>query len=162
MSCAAWQEKLALFAGGDLTREEAADVESHLAECAACRAAEQELAEVRLLLFSLRTVSEDELAVMRAGVMRRVASARSRSPLVLLPYAALVALLSFGWLATRQPIDPPRAEQIAASPPRHATPLPSRVPLPSRARKQAVPPKQETVVKLFTDDPDVVIVWISD
>ena len=38
MSCAIWEERVALFAGGDLETGEAAAVERHLNQCAACSA----------------------------------------------------------------------------------------------------------------------------
>ena len=37
MNCKDWEERIALQAGGDLTLEEAAAVDHHLADCAQCR-----------------------------------------------------------------------------------------------------------------------------
>src|SRR2546423_1685664 len=37
MSCSQWEQKLALYAGGDLAFSEAPGVESHLRECPDCR-----------------------------------------------------------------------------------------------------------------------------
>jgi hypothetical protein len=39
MRCKAWEERIALLAGGDLAGAEAAEVQRHLAECAGCREA---------------------------------------------------------------------------------------------------------------------------
>ena len=45
MSCADWEARVALFAGGDLEDAEAAAVERHLRECAACRGLAADLGE---------------------------------------------------------------------------------------------------------------------
>ena len=39
MSCVDWEERVALYAGGDLPAGEAAELERHLSGCAACREA---------------------------------------------------------------------------------------------------------------------------
>ena len=37
MNCLDWEERIALYAGGDLTGAEAAEVERHVADCAGCQ-----------------------------------------------------------------------------------------------------------------------------
>lgn len=81
MSCAIWEEQVALFAGGDLETAEAATVERHLSECAACSAL---AADLRSGLDGLREVHAEPLAAahyaaVRGRVLAELAQPRRRS-----------------------------------------------------------------------------------
>jgi anti-sigma factor RsiW len=164
MNCAEWQEKIALFTGADLPGDEAAAVEAHLGACAECRAFEQELSSVRAELLSLRSVDDADLVRLRSNVIGQL-SARRRSIIpMLLPYAAAIAMLFFGWTMWRPAVDPPPPVVAQLQPPMAAL-VPAKHARPVRhvARKKApVEEQTSTVVTLYTDDPDVVIVWITD
>lgn len=75
MSCAIWEERVALFAGDDLEMAEAAGVERHLGECAACRALEEDL---RSSLHALREAHAEPMAAHYAAVRARVLAELAR------------------------------------------------------------------------------------
>ncbi len=78
MSCARWEERVALFAGGDLEMAEASRVERHLSECAACCAL---VADLRLELDGLREVHAEPLAAAQyAAVRERVLAELAKPP----------------------------------------------------------------------------------
>lgn len=78
MSCAIWEERVALFAGGDLETAEAVAVERHLSECAACSAL---AADLRLELDGLREVHAEPLAAAHyAAVRERVLVELAKPP----------------------------------------------------------------------------------
>jgi len=67
MNCAIWEERVALFAGGDLETGEAATVERHLCECPACSAL---AADLRRELDGLRQVHAEPLAAGHYAAVR--------------------------------------------------------------------------------------------
>ncbi len=130
MSCARWEERVALFAGGDLGVGEVAGVERHLSQCAACSAL---AADLRLELDGLREVHAEPLAaahyaVVRGRVLAELAKPQSRSAAWALAWAAALAIAAAGacvvWLAVR----------------------PSTLPAPEMPRIAAVAPKVERLV----------------
>src|ERR1035438_4698100 len=76
MSCAIWEERVALFAGGDLGTAEAAGVERHLSQCAACNAL---AADLRVELDGLRQVHAEPLAAEHYAAVRGRVLAELRS-----------------------------------------------------------------------------------
>ena len=165
MACAKFEPLIALHVGGD---EVTPEVEAHLRTCAECRRFAEELERSQAALRSLR---EEEapaaaLAEVRGRVLDRVASRKPswwfalRWRYALVPAAAAVVLVIA--LTPRPPLppapDPPAlnlpAPVIAKTPP----PPPVRRPAP----KPAAAPQEPLLVKLFTDDPDVVIYWLID
>jgi anti-sigma factor RsiW len=177
MNCALWQERIALFSGGDLAADDALFVERHLTECAECRAFAESLSETRTMLLSLRSVDEEQVAAVRMGVLHRIQSPRTPAILAWLPYAAAIAALAFGIAFWRARVEPPVRVAHVAPPPVAEFEHPLVAPV----EKKAAPPKrvrrvrptirppqvpvnetEPTVVTLYTDDPDVVIVWITE
>ena len=67
MTCAIWEEQVALVAGGDLGPDEAAAVERHLSQCAACSSL---AADLRSGLDGLREVHTEPLAAAHYAVVR--------------------------------------------------------------------------------------------
>lgn len=67
MTCAIWEERVALFAGGDLGAAEAAAVERHLSQCAACSAL---AADLRWELDALRQAHAEPLAAGHYAAVR--------------------------------------------------------------------------------------------
>lgn len=182
MSCGDWEERIALRAGGDLGQEEAAAVDHHLAECAQCR---ETAAAYGWGLDLLREthgepIPEAHFAAVRARVLAELG--RERRPVWRRPWAwalaAAVAAVLVAWVAVpvRQPTPRIATARQAASviapivsePPAAGTPAakPARV---ARVRRSPVNRQPETrsteealLVKLYTDDPNVIIYWIAD
>jgi len=170
MSCPDWEEKIALQVEGDLA---AAEVERHLESCAPCR----DFAEgLRQSLGMLREAHREPLAdadfaAVRARVLERVQVKRRWIWWPAWAGAAAVAAL-VGWLwlspASQAPPEagqrpaPPVIAQVSAPAPVMAQA--EQAPRKHRGRRRAPvpPPTEPLVVKLITDDPDVVIYWIVD
>ena len=78
MNCSEWEERLALYAGDDLSRAERAGVERHLSECAGCQVF---LSGLTQGLDELRDAhAEPVLDVHFAAVRARVSTATPRRP----------------------------------------------------------------------------------
>ena len=166
MNCSDWEERIALHAGGDLPPAEVAEVERHLRECAGCRAS---AAAFGRGLELLREVHQEPLApvhfaVVRAGVLAKLERKRRWAWAYGFAVAtgALVVLLA-PWPG-RMP-EPPVA--VVSHPP--APQLTPVVEAPAvhgarvrRARQPAARPAEPLMIKLITDDPNVVIYWIAD
>ncbi len=178
MNCREWEERLASYAGGDLLPPEKAAVERHLQDCAGCQLFLSGLTESLLLL---REAHGDGPAPAHCAAVRERVLAelgRPRRPWYLgrwalgLATAALVVLMALWmWPAHRQPQPPPRSAEMA-SPPVPRPVVPSVESAPPRVRRAHVPrrrrpvplaePARPLVVKLVTDDPNVVIYWITE
>jgi anti-sigma factor RsiW len=191
MNCRNWEERIALYAGGDLREPETAEVDRHLADCEGCRDFAAGLKESLQLMRNVHEepVAEAHFAAVRARVMGELEGRRLpwwRSAWVYGFSAAALALLLIVTLVPRRPVERPiRAAtvsgrwpaterelpairpDVAPSPAplhrvhpahavRHRRPLPI---LPVSAPPDLGPP---AVVKMLTDDPDVVIYWITD
>ncbi len=180
MNCREWEEAIALYAGGDLDapahRATRLEVERHLAECPGCQIFAGGMIEC---LEAMRAGHREEIApahftALRSRVLARLQPApwwRRRW----LRGAALAAVaLCALWLAMadrtiRRPVPPP---QVALARPRApfltmpVRPAPPRGVLrktgpPPRASKPA-PPEEPLTVQIVTDDPDVVIYWVTN
>jgi anti-sigma factor RsiW len=164
MSCGKYEADIALLAGGDLPGEAVRGLEEHLGKCPECR---ELLEALRADAAALRDepVSEIALARMRARVMERVAA--PRRPvwrwLIPVPLAAVAATL---WLLLQMPPVPPPPVAKVVKPVVPAMPKTEpRVEARRRKpaiRKHATPPAEPLLVKLETDDPQVVIYWIVE
>jgi anti-sigma factor RsiW len=169
MNCTEWEERIALYAGGDLTLPQAGEVERHLGECPGCQVFSSGLAES---LAALRTAHSAEIApghytALRARVMagvERERRGRWRAWVWAAAAAAIVLLAIGAGLRMRVEELPAVALRIASPPPtawqtaRTAGPAPR----PHRAHPVARQPKEQVLVKVETDNPDVVILWITE
>jgi anti-sigma factor RsiW len=176
MTCRDWEERIALHAGGDLPAADAAEVEAHLAACEDCRGVAAAYgAGIELLREAHREpLGEAHYAAVRARVLSELQ--RERRPawrriwvggLVAVAAAAVLLL----W---PRPVHTPERIEIAVISPaapnieRPRPVAPARVVHPRRAVARAVVSKPEKrpmeplVVKLLTDDPNVIIYWIAD
>ena len=179
MICREWEERIALHAGGDSPAREAEELEAHLAACEGCRrGAAMYGAGLELLREAHgEPLDEAHYAAVRARVL--AALGRDRRPVWRwiwasgLAAAAAVAVL----LLWPRPEHTPARLEIAAIRPAErqieepGPTGPAHVPHPRRARKAAPEavvsapekrPAEPLVVKLLTDDPNVVIYWIAD
>jgi len=184
MNCNEWEERIALYSGGDLPPGEAAAVEGHVAGCAGCQVLLSGLRQSAELLRGAHgePVDPAHYAAVRARVMSELA--RSPRPwwrqswVYGLAVAAMLLLFSVRprqprrvAVATPAPVAPmiavapapvPVKREIAREP---AAPLPRRphrTPRVETVAKDAETPAEPLVVKLITDDPDVVIYWITE
>ena len=175
MNCSDWEERIALHAGGDLPSEEAAEVERHLRECAGCQVLASGLKQSLALL---KEAHEDPLpaahfSAVRARVVAELEQARR--PMWQWAWslglaAALVALLVMLALRPgRTPVavrsnrsltvaalSPPGVRESVSAPPPHRRVVRRKV------NREPTPQLEPLIVKLQTDDPNVVIYWIAD
>ena len=124
MSCAIWEERVALLAGGDLETGEAAGVERHLNQCAACTAL---AADLRRELDGLRQVHAEPLAAehyaaVRGRVLAELAKPQRRSAVWVWSWAAALAVAAAGawvvWVAMKQAAVPaPELPRLVAAAP---------------------------------------------
>ena len=157
MNCTQWEERVALYAGGD----PAEGVEEHLAECAACR----EFCEgLRETLSSLREQHVEEIAPVHFTAVRNAVFAeiergrRAWRRLAWVSGVGIAAALLLGVALRPAPLPGPPPRIIARIPAAElvktvARPAPSPVP----AKRH-----EPIVVKLQTADPNIVIYWIAD
>jgi anti-sigma factor RsiW len=166
MKCRDYEDLIALWAGGDLSQDEARQVESHVAACEACRAFANEMQECRAALAGLR---EAPPMSVRAAVMERVARPQRSWMWLWKPAAAGFAAAAAGFVVWLQGIDtrippPPAAPVVRAAVPAEGlefAPRPEPKPrVVARSKPQTVEPQESFMVKLITDDPDVVIYWL--
>jgi putative zinc finger protein len=179
--CTQWHERIALAAGGDLCEGEYAELERHVAQCPPCAEA---LAALRGNLILLREAHEEPIAEMhfaavRARVMSRIDARRRQRWAWGAVFASVAAALAASvWMRTTPVPDPPVAAAGVTGAAIRGTdvPLADRRPQRSTLRRRpargpaadrgsAPLPSVSTepiVVKLLTDDPNVVIYWIGD
>jgi hypothetical protein len=166
MNCQGWEERIAAF-------EADPEVDLHLEECPRCRAF---AAEVGRSIQFVREVHREEIApahyaAVRARVFARIRRGR-RAWVWRLVFAAgmLAAVVIPAVVRPTSPVLPPLPLPAAAPPApaaamhlHIATTSPVRRPKARRPKPASAPaPAEPMVVKLFTDDPDIIIYWISD
>lgn len=187
MSCSDWEERIALYAGGDLSAAQVSDVERHVSECAGCQVL---LSGLRESLELLREAHEEPLdAAHFVAVRARVLSEleRGRRPwwwyawVYAMVAAAMVVLIAVRPKRLAAPEPAAATKTMATAPASVATSLATAetsagatpTPPPRRGRRRPKPsveviarsaekPAESIVVKLITDDPDVIIYWITD
>jgi anti-sigma factor RsiW len=172
MNCSDWEERIALYAGGDLPPAEAAAVERHVAECAGCQML---LGGLRASLEFVREAHGEPLeaahfAAVRARVLAEIE--RGRGPRwglawgFALAVAAAVLLVAVWTRPPKSmvlPMPPAPAAPLVAQAVRAPAAVPARRRRPPRqVMVKADQPAEPMVVKLLTDDPDVIIYWITE
>ncbi len=180
MTCKGWEERIALWTGGDLDPVAEAGVRTHLAECAACRSFASEMEDTmgRLRAAHREPIAAGYYTAVRARVLDRLARERSPRRMWAWVVGLAAALALAGVLVTSRPAERPRAplaavrrpeppivearvpEPVApAVPSAREAPVARSVPSP---RVEVAALEEPLVVRLVTDDPDVVIYWIAD
>ncbi len=181
MNCTHWEERIALYAGGDLAAAEAAEVERHLGDCPGCQLFASGLKESLQLLQGIHQeeIAPAHFAAVRARVMARLEGSLQpwwrKAWVYGLAAAAAVALFLMMVLRPAAPVGPKRMAVQAPVPPplvevAPQMPLVPRVTRAHHVRRPRVRPPAALprapgppiVVKLLTADPDVVIYWITD
>jgi hypothetical protein len=170
MNCVEWEERVALYAGGDLTAAEAQAVDRHVAECAGCQILLCGLQESLALVREAHgePVGEAHFAAVRARVLAEI----ERSPARRWRWAWITALAAAVVVLLVSLRPGPEIHMTLPAPPAPAAPAVARITSPPHRQPaakprltQPPPPVQQAaeplVVKLLTDDPDVVIYWIT-
>ena len=182
MSCQAFESLIALYVEGDLTERNAPRVEEHLAVCAECR---ELLADLRASQAAMKKLGSEAvdgalLTAIRAGVLTRIEGRRRMIWPWVGAVAAALALVAILQAPPKRPppsVHPVKIAQRPAPPAGGADPLvrgrrprrpsvgaASRAPV-SRPGSRRLPAKErapQLVVKMLTDDPDIVIIWLVD
>jgi anti-sigma factor RsiW len=176
MSCKDRELQIALYSGGDLPSGEVAEVEKHLGACAECRQLVSDfLASRAALAENARDADEFAASAVRHRVMAELRGRERRRGLVpVLTAAFSVAAIIVAILIA--PRDAATLQVIPAAPavaqlPIAERPAGQRAPVavakhvrrPLRPAKLESPePEEPILVKLETDDPNIVIYWITD
>ena len=189
MNCADFERLIALDAEGDLPKQMAASVTAHLRTCRQCQEFAAKLETSQSLLKELGQEAPDEatLQQVRRGILNRLPNEPAAKSFPVWRWAfaaALVAMLVFTILVLRRPsrTTAPGAMakaqvQTTREAMRQAAVLPKSTParslkttrvvkarkspqrlLPARAKHHPEP----LMVKLLTDNPNVVIYWQID
>jgi hypothetical protein len=165
MNCTQWEERVALFAGGDLAAAEAAEVERHLAGCADCSEFHDGLCAT---LDTLHEEHHTEIASVHFTAVRTAVISeiqRERKVWRRLAWAsgvgiAAALLLGISLRPGPLPAPPPRIATVIPAASLERTPdRPS--PAPTVVRKPRVS-REPVLVKLQTADSKIVIYWIAD
>jgi len=176
MNCREWEETIALYCGGELDRPRSVEMERHLAACAGCQIFASGMREC---LEEMRAAHHEAIpAAHFTAVRTRVLASLRPCPWWRrrrMQIAALAGLACCAWwletvnLKIRRPVPPP---QVAlARPP--APPMPLAVqaadaPVVRRGRASRPRPRKTAAtdepltVRIVTDDPNVVIYWITN
>jgi len=171
MKCRNWEERIVLYAEGDLPPEQAAEAERHLVECAECRELAGGITRDLSILRAAHAepISPAHLAAVRAGVLEQIQResrpARRLGWMGALVAAAAVLVLLFLPRRVEPPriaVTPPPAPLYEPVAPAAAQPVPPKRAPPARPKPRRRPPAEPLMVKLITDDPNVVIYWIAN
>ena len=188
MNCNDWEERIALHAGGDLPPAEAAEVERHLRECAGCQVLASGLKQSLALLKEAHDepLAPAHFSAVRARVVAELEHERRRGALWARRRAwsyglaaVAVALLAMLTLRSgrppivarhRQPLSNVRGSDVLSEPRTLESGTGPTLPRPHRRVARRVAPSnapdtsagEPLIVKLQTDDPNVVIYWIAD
>ena len=165
MNCVEWEERVALYAGGDLAAEETAGVERHLGECAGCQVFASGMKQALETLREAHgeTPVEAHFAAVRARVMERVASPRRMAWWYAVAAAAAVLVAALAVRLEWRPVPPvPVAAVRTPPPPAGALVIPKRTERAARPAGIRRARTEQVLVRLETDNPDVVIYWIAE
>ena len=181
MNCQEWEERVAHYAGGDLTGPETTAVEQHLMGCPECRKLAAELREQLGLLRDLHAepIADAHLTALRMRVLSELSAARPawwRHGWISIAAAAAIVMLAV-FVAPRRRVETPKPAQIAVQRVPEALPAAPSENAPARPAVRHARPRRlvasrapigtaqtadPVVIKLMTNDPDVVIYWIGN
>jgi anti-sigma factor RsiW len=189
MNCKYSESELALYAGSDLAQAKMDEVSAHLQLCEACRLIVEDLRETQSAFQSIRqdTVSGSALALLRTSVLEQLAARNARRPWTRWVYgfagAGFAAVAALGLLSIlpehhtavqRSAVYAPARPVESPSTVEPVNAVQSTVSVPAVKRVRHSPqrhvasdetsskPPQEIVVKLLTDDPNIIIYWLVD
>jgi hypothetical protein len=171
MNCVEWEERIALYAGGDVAPAEAQAVQHHVAECADCQLLLSGLRESLALVQEAHNepIEAAHFAAVRARVLSEIEGGRARRWRFAWTYAMAAAAVVLAIALWPRP----ELRMTVRMPSAPVAPMVAKVELPAvrtvRPRPRALvakaqPPQEPAepmVVKILTNDPDVVIYWIT-
>jgi anti-sigma factor RsiW len=188
MKCRYSEHDVALFVEGDLEPAKSAELEVHLVTCEVCRELEADVRESQMVLKSLRQemLSSAALSAVRSRVLEQVSETRVRPMwgrwVYALAGAMFVAVVSVSVvLHNAKPeikavaevmhpdvVVPSARPSVEVEPIVPPAPVERRKHRSSSSNNQSISEPttseapQEVVVKLLTDDPNIVIYWLVD
>jgi anti-sigma factor RsiW len=164
MSCGDWAERIALYAGGDLDDAARTEVERHLAGCEECREFARGMEECVSAIHEARDVeiAAAHFAAVRARVLSRLRPASRHGVWRWTTAAAIALAMVAGWtLLSRRPELPP--PQVALARPPAPQLSATATAAPRKVRRTRPPrPHEPLLVKIETDNQEVVIYWIAN
>jgi anti-sigma factor RsiW len=171
MNCREWEEAIALYTGGDLDSPRALEVERHLAGCTGCQVFANGLRECReeMRAFHREEIPAAHYATVRARVLAQLQPAPWWHGWLRVATAAAaclaVCLAIFHWNVSR-PVAPlqvavmrPPEPELTARPAARRPPRRAAVHVSRRKPARAA---ELLTVRIITDNPDVVIYWITN
>ncbi len=172
MKCERMREIAALVVSGDAAADQRREFEEHAAGCAACR---EEAEAIRAVREALEEIGAEEpeavsCATVRARVMEEIAGRRRRAAwgwwAAAMAAGACAAVVV--WMVTVRPAKvvpaarPAVARSVEAKAAQSVAPAMLRErPRRTRARRARAVQAQPMLVKLESEDPNVVIYWIT-
>ena len=171
MTCRDFEPLIALYVEGDLNDRA---VERHLAECSDCRELLEDLRLSQAALKELSVVDAAFLSVVRSGVLAKIERRRPVAWAWIAAFALAVAMIVAVLTAPRKPaliakapISPGGADPLVRSrPPGRPSLIAQAAAKAKRGRPGGRPRTRESapplVVKMLTDDPNIVIIWLVD
>ncbi len=189
MNCADFEKLIALDVEGDLPKNQAGGVSRHLRTCPHCQDFAEKLQASQSFLRELAGETPDEAALqeVRVGVLNRLRTEAAPKAFPVWRFAlgaALAAMLAFAAIMLRRSasappvqataiMQPPAAmkamRQAIAAPPNSLIQSPKRVRTATARKSFSGAPRERArqrpeplMVKLYTDNPNVVIYWQVD
>ena len=159
MNCRQFEPLIALYAGHDL--DDTTQVESHLAQCSECRELLEDLqaSQSALKEWGADPVDAAFLASVRTDVLARIENRRKPFWPWVAVFATVAAAVIVFVATPPDPVPPP------PPPPQVVAQMIPQIETRARAprRKRVVRRKAEPlVVKMLTDDPDIIVIWLVD
>jgi anti-sigma factor RsiW len=173
MQCKDWEERVALHVGGDLASDDASAVERHLAGCAGCQVLWSGMRESLELLHGAHVEALPSAAytAVRGRVMAELAAGQRVWWRWVAGLAAVAAVMLGALAVWPERAIKPLPRVVLAVPPvfqtaqaKSGTDPQTGPPAPPRqwGKRAAPAPRQPLLVRLVTDDPNIVIYWIAD
>ncbi len=169
MSCPNFELPIALYVENDLAEAKARVVEGHLDSCDGCRAFAEEMRQSQGMLKALRGEFVEDLVFQEVRARTLGGISRDRKAWARYAIAAgLVLALLAGWMWRARPGAKLDFKPVAGMSPRPTVAEVKTPPMTARVARKRAPRRapsfkaEPLVVKMITDDPDVVIYWLVD
>ena len=174
MTCAEFEERIALYVGGDLAPSEWPAVQEHLRVCSDCATLARELEEDRAWLASRPPETADvDFAAMRREIRRKIDRPRWIWKWIAAAAAVLLAV-GVAWRVKERPLPPVTARKEFAAQKEVAVrkevvpvvtkPRPKGAVIQRRVPRPAAPEQSASAVRirLATRDPNVTIILLHE
>lgn len=169
MMCAGNEERIARYVGGDLTPEEAAAMERHLRECAACaefaRGMEQ---DAESLASRPPELAGMDFAAMRREIRREIARPRWNWKWIAAAAALVLLTVAVSMTPDRRRVLRKSEPSLAQTKPQPAPPATVAAVIPKRPRRvkriEPIPAETDSpvTIRIATRDPNVTIILLHE